>query len=219
MRNALTTMSKDHFVPQFYLRRWATNGTLSSAKWIKAKKKLHWKQFSPAAIGYQEELYGDNEQHYFMPLDTRASEFTAVFDKFDGNISYRRDLTDEQAELWAKYLLAQLVRTPENVAAVCQRFKSEGFNDDIAKSELKRIIENGRAIRDIQDMLWIYKPVSAEIEIITSDNPLIFKPSNLSHENCVLILPMSPNSYFLATHHENLKRLPTRESDMVRSIN
>ncbi len=68
-------------------------------------------------------------------------------------------------------------------------------------------------------MEWVFARVGSNLELITCDNPLIFKPSDLSNKNCVLILPMGPSHFFLATYSENLPRLESNPRKMVSFIN
>jgi hypothetical protein len=212
-------MSKDHYVPQFYLRRWAKDGFLSSATWVKQKGELHWKRPSTASVGYKPDLYEHIEKKFFMPLDTQAASFTKLFNKFDGKNSREQNLTEEESELWAKYILAQHIRTPSNVDVICNNFVKEGIERSTAKDQLPNIIENKRAVKDLRNMLWVFATVSTKSEIITSDNPLIFKPNDLSHKSCVVILPMGPQSFFLATHASNFPRFEMSQRKMVASIN
>jgi hypothetical protein len=212
-------MSKDHFVPQFYLRRWSEDGFISSATWVKQKRELYWKRLSTASVGYKSHLYEQVEKKFFMPLDTQAANFANLFNEFDGKNSRRQSLSKDDSELWAKYILAQYIRTPHIVDSICNNFVKEGIDINTAKEQLPSIIENKRAVSDLRNMQWIFAIVSTNYEIITSDNPLIFKPVDLSHKSCVIILPMGPHSFFLATRSENIPRFEMEQSKMVASIN
>jgi len=211
--------NRDHYVPRFYLRRWAEGEFLCSVTWISHKKMLSWKKKSTKSIGYEVGLYEQVEKSFFMPLDTKASKLVELFEKYDENIPKNHGLSEGESDLWARYILAQLIRVPENVRAICDNHEDIGINSDVAKEQLPKIICNSQAISDLRNMVWIFAVVSTENELITSDNPLIFKPNNLAHESCVIILPMGPRSFFLATHPSNLERLEKDPRKMVSYIN
>ncbi|BCE01085.1 DUF4238 domain-containing protein [Marinicellulosiphila megalodicopiae] len=212
-------MSKDHYVPQFYLRRWARDGIICSAKWEKKKGELYWKSLSTASVGYKSNLYEQVEKKFFMPLDTKAAKFINLFNEFDGQNPRKKILSKEDSELWAKYILAQYIRTPNNVDSICNNFAKVGMDIISAKDQLPSIIENKRAVRDLCNMQWVFATISTDCEIITSDNPLIFKPNNLAHKSCVIILPMGPKSFFLATHSQNMPHFEMNQRKMVACIN
>lgn len=211
--------NRDHYVPRFYLRRWANGEFLWTANWITHKKELYWKNRSTKAIGCKAGLYKGVEKWFFKPLDTKTANFMKLFKEYGGAPPKKQELSEEDANLWAKYILAQYIRIPENVEFICKKYLEKGVEEDTAKDQLPNIISNSKAIQDLRNMLWMFSVVSTNNELITSDNPLIFKPNNLSKKNCVLILPMGPQSFFLATHHSNYERLEKNQRKMVSYIN
>lgn len=129
--------NRDHFVPRFYLRRWAKDEFLWSTIWIKQKRELFWKKKSTKAVGCKPGLYKQVEERFFKPLDTKISIFTNLFDNYDGTNSRKQKLSEEDSELWAKYLLAQYIRTPSNVEAICDKYATVGI--DNGKEERGRV--------------------------------------------------------------------------------
>lgn len=211
--------NRDHFVSRFYLRRWAKveRDSICVTTWIEHRKELFWKYKSTKSVAFETGLYGDVEKRFFMPLDSNTADFINLFDKYDGKKTKKQKLSEEDSNLWAKYLLAQHIRTPEKISIIEKKYADRGIDDAI--EQLPEIINNSRAISDLRNMLWIFATVSTRNKLITSDNPLIFKPNDLSHKSCVIILPMGPQSYFLATHPDNLARLEKNPQKMVSHIN
>lgn len=211
--------NRDHFVPRFYLRRWATDEFLWTATRITHKKELFWKRKPTKSIGCKSGLYKAVEKRFFKPLDTKTSNFIKLFVEYDVGAPIKQKLSEEDANLWASYILAQYIRIPENVDFICKSYLEKGVSEETAKDQLPSIISNSKAIKDLRNMLWVFVTLSTSKELITSDNPLIFKPNNLSYKNCVLILPMGPKSFFLATHPSNYSRLEKNQNKMVSYIN
>jgi len=89
----------------------------------------------------------------------------------------------------------------------------------ISREQIPTIISNETAIQDLRSMQWVFAKVNANLELITCDNPVIFKPNNLSHADCVVILPMSPRHFFLASDKSNFPRLEQNQRKMIASIN
>ena len=211
---------RDHYVPQFYLSRWAINGSVFAVKYIDHTGTLSWDSHSPKETGYERGLYDKKvETLFFKPLDDKASKIAASLhgEKFES--LKKVDLGEENHELWAIYLLAQITRVPEHVNEIYKMFTDSDISLEKAQGELPNIIGNKKAIKDIRDLKWTFARVDSSLELITSDNPLIFKPRDLSHEGCVLILPMGPKNFFLATNERNMDRLEKSPRKMVSYIN
>lgn len=211
--------NRDHYVPRFYLRKWAKDEFLWAATWISQRKELYWLPKATKAVGCKAGLYKEVEKKFFEPLDTKTNNFVKIFRNYDGGAPKKQNLSKEDSELWAKYILAQYIRVPENVELICEKFQEKGIREEIAKDQLPKIISNSKAVKDLRNMLWVFATVQTNNELITSDNPLIFKPNNLEHESCVIILPMGPKEFFLATHHSNYARLEKNPRKMVSYIN
>ncbi len=210
---------RDHYVPQFYLSRWATNGSILAAKYIDHTETLSWDFHSPKETGYERGLYGKVETLFFKPLDDKASKIAVNLHGKKIESLRKYDLGEEKHELWAKYLLAQIIRVPKYANEIYKKYTDSGISLEEAQRELPNIIENEKAIKDIRALKWIFAKVDSSLELITSDNPLIFKPRDLSHKSCELILPMGPQNFFLATDERNIGRLETNPRKMVSYIN
>lgn len=131
----------------------------------------------------------------------------------------KHDLGEEDHKLWAKFLLAQIIRVPHNVNHITGEYGKHNFDPKIAREQIPKIISNETAIQDLRSMKWVFATVDSNIELITCDNPVVFKPNNLSHVDCVVILPMSPRHFFIASNQCNFARLEANHRRMVTSIN
>jgi len=209
----------DHFVPQFYLRRWADKGKLSVARYIEQKEEIVWSELSPKGTGYEEGLYKELEEKFFKPLDDKGAKTTEWFEENKTDYFNKLDMGAEKHLNWAKYILAQLVRIPEVFKEMTTKYVNMGITETDSRIIATKVIENENAIRDLRALTWVFANVGCNHELVTCDNPLIFKPRDLLHPKCVIILPMGPKSFFMATNKNNLSNLTTNQSEMVSSIN
>jgi hypothetical protein len=215
-------MPKDHFVPEFYLKRWSScnkDGRLHSCRFIKHTGKLSWDSHAPAGTAYELDLYQEIEEKFFKPLDNDSCKLLTSFEELGKANPGKHDLGEEGHNIWAKFLLAQIIRVPHNVNHIMTEYIKNNINAELARKQIPKIIGSETAIRDLRSMQWVFATVNVNLEIITCDNPVIFKPKNLAHENCVVILPMSPRHFFLASNERNFARLEINQRKMVTSIN
>lgn len=213
------TGPKDHYVPEFYLKRWARGGNLYSAKIISHTGELHWTSHAPKGTGYERGLYGEVEEKFFKPLDYDASKLLVSLHEYDCARNRKLEIGKNDHEIWARFLLAQIIRIPMYVHEVCKKCCDAGLDPDQAREQIPEIIGNERALKDIRSMEWVFAKVDTNLELITCDNPIIFKPRNLQSEDCVLIFPLGPKHFFLATHNQNIARLEKSPRKMVSYIN
>lgn len=213
-----------HFIPRFYLKRWSRDNTdrkLASGKYCKITNSVKWSSCAPRGTSYELGLYGDIEEKFFSPLDNDACNVLNSFESGHSEkiVPVKLDLREKDRERWAEFILGFIIRRPDKVKFLQAAFQNRGLDADTAINNLPNIIRNKNAIRDLRSLKWIFAKVNTNLEIITSDNPLIFKPDNLEHPNCVIILPTSPKLFFLATKQENIERLEKDPRKMVKYIN
>jgi hypothetical protein len=126
MKPPKPTHSKHHFVPEFYLRAWATPDEsqaerLTYFQWMPGR--LHVARISPKGAAHQVDLYAGVdkdgkktqvvEKEYFGPkVDGPAAP---VISKM---ISGGQPLSEAEAGVFARYVVAQRVRTPGYVEHV-----------------------------------------------------------------------------------------------------
>lgn len=128
MNTDKSTHSKHHFVPEFYLNAWATSDEsqaprLTYFQWIQGR--LHTTRIAPKGAAYQTDLYAgvdkdgrknqSVEKEYFGPkVDDPAAPVIAKM------IAGGQPLSELETEAFARYVLAQRVRTPGYVTHVRQ---------------------------------------------------------------------------------------------------
>lgn len=215
-------MSKDHFVPEFYLKRWSScnnDGRLYSCRLIKHTGMLSWDPHAPAGTAYEPDLYQEIEEKFFKPLDNDSCKLLTSFEELGKTNIGKYDLGEEAHKIWAKFLLAQIIRIPHNVNHIMKEYDRHNIDAEMAREQIPKIISNEAAIKDLRSMKWVFAAVDVNLELITCDNPVIFKPSNLAHENCVVILPMGPRHFFIASKENNFARLEINQRKLVTFIN
>ena len=213
---------KDHYVPEFYLKRWSQNNPnqkLFSARYFPDTKKIQWTPHAPSGTGYERDLYGEIEELFFKPLDNDACNVLSKLESGHPITPIKLDLGEKDHNRWAVFIIGFMVRIPGKIEFIREVFKSEGLPDSVATNQIPKIVQNERAIKDLRSLTWIFARVNTNLELITCDNPLIFKPNNLSHPDCMIVLPMSPKHFFLATNKENISRLEKDPRKMVMNIN
>ncbi len=213
---------KDHYVPEFYLKRWSQNNhdqKLFSGRYFPDMGAIRWTPHAPSGTGYERDLYGEIEESFFKPLDNDACNILNKFESQSAATPIKLNLGEKDHQRWVVFILGLMVRMPNNIALIQEGFEGSSLNKVIARNEIPNIIKNERAIKDLRSLTWVFARVNTNLELITCDNPLIFKPNNLSHPDCVIILPMSPMHFFLATNKENILRLESHPRQMVIHIN
>ena len=213
---------KHHHVPQFYLKRWSQNNPdkeLFSGRFFDNENKIAWGQFSPGGTCYKIDLYGEIEELFFKPLDNNAAKIVNTLGSQNIINPVKFDLSEKGHEDWAIFILGLLIRTPDNIKFIQDVFGRASINLDTTKNQFPEIIKNKKAIKDLRSLEWLFARVDSNLELITCDNPLIFEPKNLSHPNCVIILPMGPKHFFLAARQDTIRRLEMNPRKMVSNIN
>ncbi len=213
--------SKDHYVPEFYLKRWSQNNPdkkLFSGKYFKNNNKVKWTSRAPSGTGYERGLYRHIEETFFKPLDDKASK---IINTFESQKIYpaKIDMGEKDHENWAIFILGLLIRIPDNMQFIQNSFVEAGVEEDTAIDQIPDLIENKQAIKDIRSLTWLFARVESTLELITCDNPLIFKPNNLSHPDCVILLPMGPKHFYIAAGKETIERMEKNPNKMVSNIN
>jgi len=168
------THSRHHFVPEFYLRAWASPDEtqaprLTYFRWV--PERLHAGRISPKGAAFQDDLYtsvdkdGNKtqavEREYFGPkVDDLAAPVIAKM------LRGERVLSDAEGQAFARYVVAQRVRTPAYVehvrseAALAVAEMAEGLDtryqalrDDASPSTLGEFI--GLRMPHLNDYLGI----------------------------------------------------------------
>lgn len=111
---------KHHYIPAFYLKRWAVAGkVIQFAKVHDGKISILPR--APEATGFENRLYemkGHDpavaqmfESRYFQPLDTNAADSLELLYRH-GHLA---DWTSESRSAWTRFILSLLLRCPEDI--------------------------------------------------------------------------------------------------------
>ncbi len=215
-------MSNDHFVPQFYLKRWAGHDQRVAVFQNNPYKGIVCDRHTPEHTGYEEELYKDIEEQFFKPLDGLSSGILLDLEREHANtvkLFSKEYKLNEKHEVWAKFILGLIVRMPDKVGFIKEYCGNAGMTEEDALKRIPEIISNPNTINDLRKLKWISSDIQSNVPLLTCDNPLIFKPNNLRSPSCVIILPLGPHHFFLATSEGNLPRLEQNKHKMARHIN
>jgi hypothetical protein len=164
---------RHHFVPQFLLTRWATNGRVLAYRWIERIGRV---VVSPTSVaeccqiedlhayfGLSRESRNTPETDYFTPqIDTPAAGAHAAFLK--GGVEC---LTPEQRTAWARFLLAFGVRTPETLRLMGPKHFRIAMASDLANPRAPVEIEArvNAAIADAMPRLARNVPLNIAMEL------------------------------------------------------
>jgi len=133
--NSANPPLKHHYIPAFYLRRWAVDGMVMQFM------KVHGGEIkplprAPEATGFENRLYemkGHDpavaqmfEELYFKPLDTKAAEALEMLYRH-GHLA---PWTSESRTDWTRFMLSLLLRCPEDI----KRFR-EWWSEDFGRTD------------------------------------------------------------------------------------
>ncbi len=118
---------KNHYIPQFYLKRWAVDGCLVEfARRRPGMPEVVPIRRSPAATGYRTGLYDFDaappekrhaiEKAFFSMVDFRAADALVAIEKDE------KLLRPELKGAWVMFLLSLITRHPEDIVALKAAF-------------------------------------------------------------------------------------------------
>ena len=110
----------NHFIPRFYLSRWATDGHLIEYR-IRRNGAITGKPTAPKGTGYQPDLYKNTkreqvEAHVFeLGFLQKHDDLAAkALEKFEKGINP----SDEEVCGWISFLMALQMRHPDDIAVL-----------------------------------------------------------------------------------------------------
>lgn len=117
---------KHHYIPVFYLSRWATGADGRLCQYSKPYDRVVANRRHPEATGFVERLYeleglGEDlaqqvESKFFSPVDSAAADALVLMEA-EGN---RAKWDSRRRSAWSRFLHGMLVRAPEDI----EEFKS-----------------------------------------------------------------------------------------------
>lgn len=112
---------KHHYIPEFYLKRWASPDDGKLCEWQRHRGVAKPRRVYPAQTGYVHRLYEMQdfppnlaqqiETKFFQPVDTQAANALALMER-DGTDTV---WTNELRSAWTRFLLSLLLRCPEDL--------------------------------------------------------------------------------------------------------
>jgi len=119
---------KNHFIPSFYSKLWATDGKLW--EFSRPYDRVVARQTHPNATGYAIDIYTEEslpEEHqthledvFLKMVDQQASDALVYIlaGRFD-------DMGEKHSVAWVRFLMSLLQRSPEKIATLRQRWDDE----------------------------------------------------------------------------------------------
>lgn len=146
--------SRHHYIPEFYLKRWAIAGELVEfskpyGTEVKPKrvspKQTGWGKWLYALDGLPGEAAQLPELEFFRPVDTRASD---VLSKIEHGA---QPLLDADRVAWAQFMLSLIFRHPEGVKATKERLFSDLAETSPAEEARWRSLRRDGDTRSMRD--------------------------------------------------------------------
>jgi hypothetical protein len=236
-----------HYLPQFYLRQWAGEDQrlCRFSRPQPGKPKIVAKRVAPKGTGFEPDLYaypkGSSDdkhaiEHELAKFDSQASNAVAfaITDPSDG------EWKDELRRSWSRFLLCQILRTPEDVAlikevnakAYCdldpqevarrsghsvekviehQKNVSRSFIDAGALDSLLKMMDHENITARISQMVWSCFQVPKDARsLLTSDRP-VWMSTLLSDADALILMPIGPRLLFVAHGQPTQELRPIQE--------
>ena len=232
---------KHHYLPQFYLARWAMGGTVH--RYVRprgAHFSVHVKSVTPAAVGYEEGLYSlpseDTpleqqrlEMEFFQVIDARAATALCKLERGEHG-------TADDKIAFAQFILSLFHRTPGRLQWMSERLKEAIENDpeiDLTSGGfeaalkaqtgelLGSLVGSTTATQKIAEMRMFRIDVTAsKRSLLTSDRPAMLSNTLIDRDSFIL-LPCGPRSIVVAAHDEEVAKAfsSQRPDALVRSVN
>jgi hypothetical protein len=211
-----------HYLPQFYLDRWAINGEVY--RYVRprgATGKLDVKRKPPSAIAYERDLYQtpdisdlaesqNLELKLFQRIDDRAAIALRKLDESG-------DGTDEDRIALSQFMVSLLHRSPSRLKAIrdemVEKLDEAPFRDltgeafdaslkSTANRLLAALVESPRG----EAIVSKFKTFKVDVRrstrtLLTSDRPITVS-AQLVAADAFMILPYAPDRLVILTHHE-----------------
>ena len=227
-------LPKHHYVPVFYLKKWAVDGKVTAFRRYQDKVVATAKP--PTHTGYVRGLY------WLEGADPAVANRieTLLMGRIDHNaaIAHRtilnesvNSLSKEIRLVWSRFLVGLLLRSPATVKSIYDRMSNptaKEYRDlkrdferdfpgkkyeDISPLEMKRgamyslvkLIQNDEVEQLLNSMIWtVYDLGLPELRFFTSDRPVIMS-NGLGKKDGHLAFPLSPRKMFFAFANKNIQ--------------
>lgn len=140
-KNTQNPPHRHHYIPAFYLSRWATGTDNRVCQFSKPYNRVVPNRRHPNATGFVDKLYelkgldpdftNAAETKFFSPVDNAASD---ALDLIEHEGNYAR-WDSRRRSAWAVFLHSLLLRTPEDVAAFKETWRYLMISDHLGMWE------------------------------------------------------------------------------------
>lgn len=214
MRVSLSEPTRHHYLPEFYLARWTTNGEL----WRFLRPRgpdfdLHAKRVAPKAIGFQPNLYA-----YPRPADPRdrqtiEADFLQQIDSKGAAAIRRLEMgkaaTPNDKAHVVQFLLSLIHRTPGRIEFLQTELRDrlpKDLNPERLPDEFFRhsalevftdLVASDVMISELVRFYVFFVTVGDnQHRLMTSDRPIIIS-DGLHHDQSFVMLPLSPDKLLI----------------------
>jgi hypothetical protein len=242
--NRMNEPTRHHYVPVFYLSRWKDSDECICRFSRPFGSTIKVDQIAPKATAFEPGLYETHglppdqaqamERDFMAKIDNDAAMALTVLEKGPSE----KTLTMEIRNNWSRFLVAQMLRAPRDIAqlkkSVQQEWNKEamaleGFQnqqnpanaDELVFDIARLLMEHPQICSLLNGMYWRVLDVPQEADLLlTSDNP-VWMTSTLVNDDDFLVVPISPRKIFAATMTlEMFCRLQAQQrGTLVKSIN
>ena len=240
-----------HYVPKFLLKNWhAESGKLIQYEW--ASYGFDAREYTAKSVAKQDHLYSTISDLGEMDVSLEPDYFTAEVDTPAGAVLQKilssgiSAINIEEREIWARFLVAQLARTPSmidrfrnstedffeaGVEAIASQPGRSGFREyvranapnvtrNISLEILPNVIEDPRLVQAIYSAHWRCVRLRwSKLDFLIGDRPLMHVGPLSS--NFLMVLPLAPRILFCAARNsQSIESLmKANESSVVKTIN
>lgn len=240
-----------HYVPKFLLKNWhAESGRLIQYEW--ASYGFDAREYTAKSVAKQDHLYSTISDEGEMDVRLEPEYFTAEIDNPAGSVLKKivssdiSALNSAERRVWARFLVAQLARTPSmvdhfknntedffdaGVEAIASQPGRASFREyvranapsvtrNLSREILPNVIEDSRLINAMYSAHWrCIRLRWSRLDLLIGDRPLL-QVGPLS-SNFLIVLPLAPRILFCAARNaqsiESLRK--ANEDSIVRTIN
>ena len=214
---------RHHFVPSFLLRHWERDGQLTVYSWVGGKVTARPR---PAgSVGFEEHLYSTlddaGERDATIETELMERQVDTPGSLVHSRLIERDVLTPDDRVTWARFLVAQFLRTPRAVSvlrqrgvAIAERFRMEGRFSEASVAQ-QDLIVNNLGILTLPQLVWSSKLNEAlllaewvVLDLSSAGRLLLIGDLPILREGqldgaFILVIPLSPTRLFLAFSSED----------------
>jgi Protein of unknown function (DUF4238) len=213
---------KHHYLPKFYLDRWAMSGQVFRyVRPLGPAGKLHYQKDFTAAVAYKCDLYHQPDIHdpvasqslesrFFQQIDDRAAVALQKLDQ-----SKQGSLADRIA--LSQFMISLLHRSPSRLDAIrsdlAERTEGAPYDglegddfDNVVKSTANRLLAALIESPESASIISKFRAFKIEVKgasktLLTSDRPITVS-AQLIAQDAFMILPYAPDRLVILTHIE-----------------